>query len=70
MFILFIIWLVGAVLAYGMSFAAFQKEYPKSSKADYWKDLTISIFTGLLSWIIVIFLILDGTFAKYGIKFK
>lgn len=66
--------LVQSVLAYGLTFAYFQRKYPYLGQEDYLEDKKVARLTGiaqlgapLVGLIAVLFL---TGFGRYGLKFR
>ena len=62
-------WIVSGVLAYGIDFAYFQRQFPHIAKEDYLQDMAYAMLWGLggaLTMSIGFFL---SGFAKHGLKF-
>lgn len=68
--LIIIAWLIPGVIAHGLSFAYFQRKYPRIAKNDYWKDLVLGVLMiglgpcNLVSWLIFI----NKDLFKYGFK--
>lgn len=65
-----IIYIISAILTYGMAFADAQKRFPNTAKQYYKEDMGVSILFALLSPISTIILFLITGFAQNGLKFK
>ena len=68
--IIITIWVICGILAYGISFAHWQREYPTLAESSYREDMGFSILwipLGPLGLIITYFL---SGFAEHGLKFK
>jgi len=72
--ILIIVYIIGAILAYGRSLYYWQAKFPLLAKEQYVSDLRFSIFISLFSWAsyFVIFIFSWAYDAKKykGFKFK
>ena len=65
-----IFWLVSGILAHGIAFAYFQREYESISKMNYWSDFVYSSVIGLVFGPIALLLHLKlFKYLKHGIKF-
>ena len=40
-------WLICGIVAYGLTFACFQRKYPTLAEKDYWSDFRTALFTGM-----------------------
>lgn len=68
------IWLVSFVLTFGLSFAYFQRKYPRIAESNYKEDLgfcfTLALTGGPISLIAFLVFVLVGNKGKfYGFKF-
>jgi len=65
----FICWVICGVLAYGLSFAYFQRNWPSIAEQEYYSDMLFSIFIGVLGPIGLLSVILNDE-DTCGFKFK
>ena len=63
------IWLVLAILTYGMSFAYWQREFALLAEEHIKEDIVFSIFWGLFAPFTTIVILCNGGY-KHGLKFK
>jgi len=72
--ILIFVYVVFAVLTYGISFAALQRGYEILAEKDYWVDMRWSLFFALFGPVgfigVSLFLFIEGVYFKHGLKFK
>jgi len=67
-----IVWLCFSVLAFGVSFAYWQRKYPYSAKSKFIDDLKFSLYLSLggpISFIVIVLFTSDNGLLKYGFKF-
>lgn len=63
------IWIVCGILAYGLTFAYFQREFPLSSDTGYCGDCGVALLMCLLGLIgLIIHLVLGN--CKHGFKWR
>lgn len=75
--ILFIFYILGCVLSYGIMFGYFQNRFPRSAEKDYVIDMIVCFQVSVASYITLLAFIAtyyhdgtdDGPFWKYGLKF-
>lgn len=68
--IFIILWVISGILAYGISFAHWQRSFPLIAKESYIEDVILSISFGLFGIFSLMVLIILTNFVKHGIKFK
>ena len=62
--------LLCGVLTYGITYAYFQREYPRTGDASYREDAGFALTLGLLGPITLIPAFFNSGFAKHGFKFR
>ena len=68
--IILIVYFIGCVLAYGILFAHFQRNWPLIAVEYYTKDIIISVSLSVFSWLSVLIFIIFTGFCEHGLKFK
>lgn len=69
-YLILLLYLVGAVLSYGLTFAYFEREYPELTDEDYSKTRGLAFFFGLASWLGVAVALYKGDWGKHGLKYR
>lgn len=64
-----IFWAFCSVMAYGITFAYFQGEWPTRAEKDHRLDRCISIVVGAFGPIGLVVAFINSHGAKYGVKF-
>lgn len=73
MIIAILLWTIPAfIITYGLSFAYWQRKYPKLAKGDYCEDIRISVISALFASAIgpIGILVAVVLYAGYGFKIK
>lgn len=64
-----IVWIICGILAYSLTFAYFQREFPLSSDTGYYGDCIIAIFIGILGLFGLIIHLVSGN-CRHGFKWR
>jgi hypothetical protein len=67
--LLAIVWIVCGVIEYGVSFAYFQRRWPRIAERDYWDDLMQSVCWALFGPFSLLATFWSGTWG-YGFKWR
>lgn len=65
-----IVYLIFAVLTYGITLGYFQKRWPTVADMSYEKDMCFAIFLSLFQPAGLIMSFVLSNFCKYGLKFR
>lgn len=70
-YIIFIVWLILAVLTYGIEFAYWQEKYPTLAEKYYWQDVTFSaVYAVAVPLSLPAVLIHTKCGTTYGLRYK
>jgi hypothetical protein len=67
--LIIILYIIGAILSYGLAFAHMQGIYPEVAEKMYKEDRNFAVSMAVFSWIGVLVALGKGA-GKYGLKFR
>lgn len=64
-----LVWLICGILAYGLTFAYFQRRWPTLAEEGYWSDFSLALLMGAIGPFGIGMNLLMGR-VRYGFKWK